>query len=233
MSCEGRDVMSREGDFQSSMSRRIVASLTGLGLAGFVVFHMLGNLQVFEGRDALNGYASLLRDMPVFLWTARVGLLAAAACHIVLAIQLALHNHRARPVGYAVREYRKASIASRTMALSGGLLLVFIVFHLLHLTAGLVDPAVPNQLDAQGHLDVYGKILYVFKSPLYVGIYVVGQCVLGLHLTHAVSSSAQTLGLEHAAYNRLFKAAGPAVALFVVAGNLSIMVAVFLGLIHP
>jgi succinate dehydrogenase / fumarate reductase cytochrome b subunit len=214
------------------MNRRIVVSLTGLGLVGFVVFHMLGNLQVFEGGDALNGYASLLRDMPILLWTARVGLFVVAVVHIVLAIQLAQGNRRARPVAYAVREYRNASFISRTMVLSGSLLLVFIVFHLLHLTAGLVDPAVPNRLDAQGHLDVYGKMLHVFRNPLYVAVYVVGQFVLGMHLSHAVSSSLQTLGFEHAAYNGLFKAAGPAVALFVVVGNLSIIVAVFLGLVH-
>jgi len=224
--------MSRESDFQPAMSRRIVASLTGLGLAGFVLFHMLGNLQVFEGSDALNTYASFLREMPILLWTARLGLLAVAVCHIALAVQLVLRNRRARPVGYAVREYRAASMASRTMAISGSLLAVFIVFHLVHLTGGLVDPTIPYRVDAQGHLDVYGKILHVFKNPLYVGIYVVGQLVLGLHLSHAVSSTVQTLGLEHAACNRLFQAAGPAVALIVVTGNLSIIVGIFLGLVH-
>jgi len=225
--------MSRERYSQYSMTRKVVASLAGLGLAGFVVFHMLGNLQVFEGRDALNGYASLLRDMPFFLWTARLGLLAVAAVHIILAIQLVLRNRRARPVAYAVRDYRNASVASRTMALSGSLLLVFIVFHLLHLTAGLVDPTVPNRLDAQSHLDVYGKMLHAFRNPLYVVVYCAGQFVVGMHLSHAVSSSLQTLGLEHAASNRLFKAAGPAVALLVVFGNLSIILAVFLGVIRP
>jgi len=209
-----------------------VASLTGLGLAGFVVFHMLGNLQAFEGRDALNGYASLLRDMPVFLWIARVSLLAVAMVHVVLVFQLAQRNRRARPVAYAARTYQRASVVSRTMALSGSLLLLFIVFHLLHLTAGIVDLSVPNRLDAQGHLDVYGKMLHAFRNPLYVVIYVVGQCVLAMHLSHAVSSSLHTLGLEHASYDRLFKAVGPTVALFVVFGNLSIIFAVFLGFIQ-
>lgn len=224
--------MRRVGHFQSSLGSRVVASVTGLGLVSFVVFHMLSNLQVFEGGDALNGYASLLRSMPIFLWTARLGLLVVAVIHIALAIQLVLRNRRARPVAYAVREYRNASVASRTMALTGSLLLLFIVFHLLHLTAGLVDPSVPDRLDAQGHLDVYGKIVHAFRNPLYVALYLIGQLVLGLHLSHAVSSSLQTLGIEHAAFNCMFKTAGPAVALFVVLGNLSIIFAVFLGLVH-
>jgi succinate dehydrogenase / fumarate reductase, cytochrome b subunit len=121
--------MQRVGWFQSSSGNRVVISLTGLGLVGFVVFHMLGNLQVFEGPDALNTYAAMLRDMPMFLWTARIGLLGVAIFHIALAIQLVLRNRRARPVGYALREYRHASVASRTMALTGSVLLVFVVLH--------------------------------------------------------------------------------------------------------
>lgn len=215
------------------MSNKILSSLAGLGLAGFVVFHMLGNLQIFEGPDALNGYASFLREMPILLWTARLGLVAVAVCHIGFAVQLAVRNHRARPVAYVVRTYRQASFVSRTMALSGSFLAVFIVFHLLHLTIGLVDPTLPHRLDAQGHHDVYAKMLHAFRNPLYVTAYCAGQFVLGLHVSHAVSSSLQTLGIEHAKCARLFRAAGPAVALFVVAGNLTIIVAVFLGLVHP
>ncbi len=224
--------MMRDFDpFQTSLGSKVVVALTGLGLVGFVVAHMLGNLQVFEGPEALNTYAAFLRDMPILLWTMRLGLLSLAVLHISLAVQLALRNRRARPVAYAVRHYREASWASRTMALTGGLLLLFIVFHLLHLTAGLVDPSFPDRLDAQGHRDVYGKVIHAFRNPFFVAVYLAGQLVLGLHLSHAVSSSVQTLGLEHAAFNRLLKAAGPAIALFVVAGNLAIILAVFLGVV--
>jgi len=218
--------------FQTSLGGKVVVALTGLGLAGFVVAHMLGNLQVFEGPEALNTYAAFLRDMPILLWTARLGLLSVAVLHVGLAISLALRNQRARPVAYAVRHYRKASWASRTMALTGGLLLLFILFHLLHMTAGLVDPSFPDRLDAQGHRDVYGKMVHAFRNPVLVALYVAGQLVLGLHLSHAVSSSVQTLGLEHAAFNRVFRAVGPAVALFVVFGNLAIVFAIFLGVLR-
>lgn len=216
---------------QSSFCSRVAVSLTGLGLVGFVVFHMLGNLQVFEGPEALNTYAATLRDMPILLWTARIGLVVIVVFHIALAIRLALRNRRARPVAYAVREYRQASVASRTMALTGSVLLLFIVFHLLHLTAGLIDPSVQNRLDAGGYSDVFGKVVHAFRNPLYVVIYLIGQVALGLHLSHAVSGSLQTLGIEHAAFNRLFKTAGPAVGLFVVLGNLAIIFAIFFGMV--
>lgn len=218
--------------FNSSVNSKIVASLAGLGLVGFVIFHMLGNLQVFEGGDAINGYASFLRDMPILLWTARAGLLVAAGVHVGLTLRLALRNRQGRPVAYAARRYRAASVASRTMALTGSLLLVFILFHVLHLTVGVIDPSAPDGLDMQGRVDVYKKIIHAFNNPLYVGIYVCGQLALGLHLSHAVSSAFQTWGIEHAALDRLLKLAGPGVALFVVLGNLAIIFAVFLGLLR-
>ena len=218
--------------FQTSLGSNVVVALTGLGLVGFVVFHMLGNLQVFEGAEALNSYAAFLRDMPILLWTVRFGLLSIVALHIGLAIRRALHNRRARPVAYAMREYRKATVASRTMAVTGSVLLLFIIFHLLHLTAGVFDTSFPDRLDVQGHRDVYGKMVHAFRNPLFVSLYLAGQLVLGLHLSHGVSSSLQTLGLEHAALNRLFKAAGPAVALFVVLGNMVIIFAIFLGVVR-
>ncbi len=224
--------MRRSGQFRTSLSRKFAVALTGLVLAGFVVFHMLGNLQVFEGPDALNRYAAFLREMPIALWSVRLGLLAMAVAHIALAIQLAVRNRRARPVAYAVHQYRAASMASRTMALTGSLLLLFIVFHVLHVTVGLVDPSFHDQVDERGHPDVYGKVIHAFHNPLYVALYCAGQLVLGMHLSHAVSGSLQTLGFEHAALNRLFKVAGPAVAVFVVMGNLAIIFGVFLGLVR-
>ncbi len=217
--------------FQSSVGSKVVTALTGLGLVIYVIFHMLGNLQVFEGPHALNSYAAFLRDMPIMLWTARIGLLSIAALHIGLAVQLSLRNRRARPVAYAAHHYRQASFASRTMAVSGTVLLLFVVFHLLHLTAGLIDPLPSDRVDLEGHRDVYGKLIHAFQNPFIVGLYLAGQLGLGLHLSHAVSSSLQTLGFEHAALNRLIKAAGPSVALVVVLGNLAIVLAIFLGIV--
>lgn len=217
--------------FQSSVGSKVLLAVSGLGLVGYVIFHMLGNLQVFEGPRALNSYAAFLRDMPILLWTARIGLLGIAVIHIVLAIHLGLQNRRARPSAYAIHRYRYASVASRTMAASGLVVLLFIVFHLLHLTAGVVGPS-PDRIDADGYRDVYSKLIHAFQNPVIVLIYIAGQAGLAFHLSHAVSSSLQTLGFEHAALNRLFKAAGPSVAFLVVLGNVAIILAVFLRIVR-
>jgi succinate dehydrogenase / fumarate reductase cytochrome b subunit len=207
-------------------------ALTGLGLTIYAIFHMLGNLQIFEGPHALNSYAAFLRDMPILLWIARIGLLSIVVLHIVLAIQLSLQNHRARPIGYAIHRYRQASFASRAMTVSGMVLFLFIVFHLLHLTAGVVGSPSSDRVDAEGYRDVYSKVVHAFQNPFVVVLYIMGQLGLGLHLSHAVSSSLQTLGLEQAALDRLFKAVGPAVGLLVVLGNGAIILAVFLGIVR-
>jgi succinate dehydrogenase / fumarate reductase cytochrome b subunit len=220
------------GYILTSLGSKVLVALSGLGLAVFVVFHMIGNLQVFQGPEALNAYAAFLRDMPMALWTARMGLLAIVAVHMGLAYRLAIQNRLARPVGYAVHEYRRASWASRTMALTGTLLVLFIVFHLLHLTAGWVDPSFPDRVDIRGNRDVFGKVVHAFQNPLFVVIYLAGQVVLGLHLSHALSSSLQTLGMEHPMLDRLFRGVGPLVALLVVVGNTAIVLAVAFGMVR-
>jgi succinate dehydrogenase / fumarate reductase cytochrome b subunit len=220
------------GHILTSLGSKVLIALSGLALAGFVVFHMLGNLQIFQGPDALNSYAAFLREMPMALWTARLTLIAVVTAHIGLSVRLAVHNRRARPVGYVTRHYRKASLASRTMALTGSLLVLFIVFHLLHLTAGVVDPSVHNRLDVRGHRDVFGNVVHAFQNPVLVLIYLIGQAVLGLHLSHALSSTLQTLGMEHPMLERLFRGAGPLIAALVVVGNTAIVLAIAFGLVH-
>jgi succinate dehydrogenase / fumarate reductase, cytochrome b subunit len=217
--------------FHASIGSKVAVALTGLALTGFVVFHMLGNLQIFEGAEALNGYAAFLHDMPILLWTARAGLLMLLVIHMGAALKLARDNRRARPISYAVRTYRQASLASRTMAITGLLFLLFIVFHVLHLTAGVVDGSYVERLDAHGHSDVYGRMIHTFRNPLFVLVYLAAQIVVGLHVSHGLSSSFQSLGLEHPAFNRMFRAAGPAIAWLVVLGNAAIVLAVLAGIV--
>ena len=220
------------GHTLTSIGSKVLIALSGLALAAFVVFHMLGNLQVFQGPDALNAYAAFLREMPMALWSARLTLLAIVAVHIGLSVRLAINNQRARPVSYVTHRYRRATLASRTMALTGSLLVLFIVFHLLHLTVGVVDPSAHNRLDIHGQRDVFGNVIHAFQNPLLVLVYLIGQAVLGLHLSHALSSSLQTLGMEHPMLDRLFRGVGPLIAMLVVVGNTAIVLAIAFGLVH-
>ncbi len=208
--------------FGSSIGKKVVMALTGLALFGFVVAHMLGNLQVFLGPAALNDYAEKLRTVPALLWAARIGLLVAAVLHVWAAVSLTRMNRAARPVGYREKEHRESTYASRTMRWSGVLLLLFTVYHLMHLTFGNAHPDFVAG-------DVYHNFIVGFRQALVTVFYVVAMLALGLHMYHGVWSFLQTLGLSHPRYNHLRHAFATLVTVVVVAGNIAMPVAVLAG----
>ena len=206
----------------SSIGKKVVMALTGLALVGFVVAHMLGNLQVYLGPAALNDYAEALRHYPALLWAARIGLLVAAALHVWASYSLTVMNRAARPEGYRATDHRESTYASRTMRWSGVFLLLFVVYHLMHMTWGNAHPDfVPG--------DVYHNFIVGFRQAAVTAVYVVAMLALGLHLYHAVWSSLQTLGLSHPRYNHLRHAFATLVTVVVVVGNISMPVAVLAG----
>jgi len=206
----------------SSIGKKVVMAVTGLALFGFVVAHMLGNLQVYLGPAALNTYAETLRHYPALLWAARIGLLVAVGLHIWAAYTLTRMNRAARPAGYREKEHRESTYASRTMRWSGVLLALFIVYHLMHMTWGNAHPDFI-------HGDVYHNFIVGFRQALVTVVYVVAMLFLGLHLYHGVWSLMQTLGLSHPRYNHLRHAFATLVTVAVVAGNIAMPVAVLAG----
>ena len=215
--------------FRSSVGLKIVMALTGIVLFGFVIGHMIGNLQVYLGPEVFNHYAELLRELGhgMALWIARAGLLVAVGLHIWSAWRLTLMNSAARPVGYREVERRESTYASRTMRWSGVILLLFIVYHLLHFTIGVhaVHPQfVPG--------DAYHNFVTGFQNPLVSGFYVLAMLALGLHLYHGAWSFMQTLGLSHPRYDHLRYAFAALVTLVILAGNISFPVAVLTGYVH-
>src|SRR5262245_46672025 len=121
----------------SSIGSKVVVAVTGIGLLGFVIGHLLGNLLIYGGPNALNGYAKALEDNLALLWTARLGLLSIFVLHVGLSVRLSLRNRAARPVRYACEGTVRASYASRTMLYSGLVILAFVIYHLLHFTFGV------------------------------------------------------------------------------------------------
>jgi succinate dehydrogenase / fumarate reductase cytochrome b subunit len=206
----------------SSIGRKVVMALTGVVLFGYVVVHMLGNLQLYLGPQALNAYAVKLREMPALLWGVRGLLLVSVALHVWAAASLTRTNMAARGVGYRERRNRESTYASRTMRWSGVILLLFIVYHLLHLTLGTVHPAfVPG--------DVYHNVVSGFQVGIAPFFYILAMLALGLHLYHGVWSLMQTVGLSHPRYDRLRYAFAALITAMVVLGNLSFPIAVMTG----
>ena len=217
--------------YRSSLGAKYVMALTGVMLFFFLIAHLLGNLQVFAGADAMNAYAKGLRDLGPLLWVARIGLLVVAVVHIVTELKLAKANQAARPVAYAKQASRQIKPQTKTMVLSGLVLLGYALYHLAHFTWGFVLHDYSTLVDAQGRHDVFAMVVKSFQCWWVSASYLVALLFLALHLCHGITSAFQTFGLNHAKYACAIKLAGPAVSGALFAGYASIPVACWIGLV--
>lgn len=213
----------------SSIGKKIVMAITGLVLVLFVIAHMVGNLQIFMGAEALNAYSEFLHHMlhGGGLWIARAVLLACVALHIWAAAGLTRMNAAARPVAYKKVTHQASTAASRYMRVSGFILLFFIVFHLLNLTTGQWHPG-----GAFVKGEVYRNLVSTFQVGWVSTLYIVAMIALAGHLSHGIWSLMQTLGWNHPRYNALRKQLAWAVTIVVVVANISFPVAVLAGFIR-
>ena len=184
----------------STVTKKVLMALTGLILVLFVLGHMAGNLQMFISQDVMNHYAYLLQHMPYgLLWVVRSVLLVAVLTHGLLALILTLENRRARPEGYRVKKTMQASLASKTMGVSGSIILIFIFFHIGHFTLRCIFPeyktdAFYTTLNGMEVYDVYKMVITGFSKPLVSIFYIISMAFLCLHLSHGVSSMFQSIG---------------------------------------
>ena len=218
------------GFFGSSVGKKIVMAITGIMLIGFVVIHMIGNLQLYlpahEGVYPLDTYGTFLRTLlhGSGIWIARASLLTAAGLHIWAAVGLTIMNRAARPIGYQEQQYVTSTFASRWMRISGAVVLLFIVFHLLHLTIGTVLPDFV-------HGKVFHNVVTGFQVPWVSACYIIAMLALATHIHHGIWSMLQTLGLSHPRYNGLRKGLATLLTIVVIGGNISFPIAVLTGLV--
>ncbi len=225
--------MSWFGDlYGSTVGKKAVMAVTGVILFGFVLLHMVGNLKLYEGPKVLNSYAGFLREVGApalpasgLLWIARLVLLAAVVLHMGAAWQLTRVSRAARPVRYAAAPKIHTSYASRTLRWGGVIIALFVVYHLLHLTWGVVHPSFVDK-------DVYHNVVAGFRVWWVSLFYIVAQIALGFHLYHGLWSMFQSLGLNHPRFNRWRNGFAHAFAWIVTVGNVSFPVAVLSGLIR-
>ena len=196
------------GLFRSSLGKKYIMAVTGFALFGFVVVHMLGNLQIFLGPEYINEYGYFLQSKPELVWTARIFLLAAVALHIWAAIKVSAENRAARTHSYANFKVVAASYASRTMLVSGLVLFVFIVYHLMHFTVqvdaiNFTGESFSTMEDAKERHDIYNMMVLGFSNPLISIFYIISMGLLCLHLSHGVSSMFHSLGWKNRRYAKL------------------------------
>ncbi len=204
-------------------------AVTGFALLGFVIGHMLGNLQIFIGQEQLNAYAAKLHAMPALLWVARLGLLAVTGLHIWAAVSLTIENRQARPSNYKREGTIQATYASRTMRWSGVIIFAFVIYHLMHFTVQVTHPEYREMLDSAGRPDVYGMVIAGFSSFWVSAFYIVAMLLLAMHLSHGIASMLQTLGLRSSGTRGIIGAISWLFAAIIFVGNTSIPLAILLG----
>lgn len=211
----------------STNGKKAVMAVTGAILLLFVIFHMLGNLQVFEGPAQMNYYGAALRKFPEALWAVRVVLLISVVLHIWSSIELAIRKTKARPVGYAKKESIASTYASRTMYWSGPIILAFVIYHLLDLTAGTLHQGGAFVLG-----DPYHNLVSGFQVWWVSAWYIFAMILLGFHLRHGAWSMFQSLGFNHPRHTPILRKTATTLSVIIVLGYISIPICVLLGLVE-
>lgn len=239
--------------FRSSIGRKFLMAVSGLILTGFAFGHLLGNLQIFGHPDQINGYAHFLQGLGPLLWLVRLVLLAAVAVHVWAAVALTLESKTARgPEKYGVHQWLEATIASRTMRITGLVVFAFIIYHVLHFTVGVAGhdyfkgtlPEVVLSHDVREFgiplaakdtpvHDVYSMIFVGFSNPLVSLFYIIATGLLAVHLWHGVESMFQTIGWRNGTWACCLRKAVGVLALIYFLGNLAIPGAILTGIAKP
>lgn len=223
--------------YSTAVGKKYVMAITGIGLMGFVLFHMIGNLKMYFGPADYDAYAEFLKKLlyPIapkeyVLWGLRAGLLGMLILHLHAAYSLTMLNRRARPVRYqSSRDYQVANFASRTMRLTGIVVLAFIIWHLLDLTFGVV-----NEVGADGEFvraNVYDNVVRSFERIPVSIFYIIANILLGIHLFHGAWSIFQSMGWNNPRFNKWRRGFATGFAAVVVVGNVSFPVAVMAGIV--
>jgi succinate dehydrogenase / fumarate reductase cytochrome b subunit len=216
--------------YEAPIGKKAIMAVTGVMLFGYVVAHLLGNLQIYGDPAQINKYAAFLHNPAntALLWTARSALLVAVFLHIFASFQLWRLKNAARPTAYVKKDDAAATYASRTMMWSGPIVGAFIVFHILHLTVGAV---VPLQELAPNEPNVRANVIAGFQNPAIAGFYILAIVLLCTHLYHGLWSMFQSLGISHPSYTPKLKKGAAIFAILIAIGNCSIPISVMAGLV--
>lgn len=218
---------------QTSVGTKYLMGGTGLLLLLFVIAHMIGNLQIFAAPEAINSYAEMMQGLGPMLWIMRAGLLLVVLVHVRCAVKLSQDARRARPVPYAVKQPIASTYASRTMLMSGMIILAFVVFHILHFTTGNVHADLYDAAHVDGSIHLHYMFVTSFQHAPTAFAYMVAMALLGLHLSHGVSSLFQSMGWLRPKYREFARMTGLGITAMIVLGNVSMPLMCLMGVVKP
>jgi succinate dehydrogenase / fumarate reductase cytochrome b subunit len=217
----------------SPVGRKLLTGITGLGLVIFVIMHLLGNLQIFVGPDKFNGYAYQLESFGLILYILEIVLLIGFILHAVVGVNIYLRKKRARTVDYDLYNTAgspsRQTFSSRSMIVTGSLILVFTFIHVLTFKFGPgIKEGYVSVVNGIEVRDLYRLVYEKFHNPLYVIGYVVVMVLIGLHLRHGIWSSLQSLGIMSKKYTPAVYSVGVALAVLIAVGFIALPVWLYL-----
>jgi succinate dehydrogenase / fumarate reductase cytochrome b subunit len=213
-----------------SVGKKVLMAASGVVLIGYLTGHLIGNLQIFIGREQLNKYAQALHSMGPLLYVVRAFLLAWFGLHVWNGVRLYFQNKHARPEEYKFKATVVATLSSRTMFWTGLGMFLFIAYHLMHFTLVVTNPDYQN-LVWNGHPDVYAMVILGFRNPLISIVYIVALGCVAFHVRHSVSSMFQTMGWNTSTVKPKLDKLALVYAWLVFFGYISLPIAVYLGLV--
>ncbi len=202
---------------KSSLGQKQLIAVTGIGMVLFLIAHLIGNLLIFKGPDALNDYSKTLHDLGALLWVARIGLLAFFLIHFMLVAKLVIQNIKARAHAYSMPLHKSTrSLFTKLMRYSGVIIFVYIFWHLYDYT--FTPPSMDNAVIDGVYYGLYGHLYNSFLNPIRSVFYIVTMFAIGAHLIHGVHSVIQTFGFNHPVYTPMSKKVSWALAAVIALG---------------
>ena len=223
--------------YSTAVGKKYVMAISGIAMMGFVLFHMIGNLKMYQGAEAFDKYAEFLKSLlyplapkNAVLWILRGGLVTMLLLHLHAAWSLTRLNRFARAVKYqGPRDYQVAKFASRTMRWTGIIVLAYLVWHLFDFTFGTVNAVGTGETFVRG--EVYANLVRSLDRPVVAAFYVLANVLLGIHLFHGAWSIFQSLGWNNPRFNNWRRGFATGFATIVIEGNVSFPIAVIAGIV--
>lgn len=224
--------MSSQASWWSSVGRKYVAAISGIALILFLIVHLGGNLTMFVSADLFNSYAHHLEALGPLLYVAEAGLLAIFLFHVFFAVSVRLEQKKARPVDYAVTGSKggpsKMTVASKSMLITGIVLIIFIPLHIWMFKFNQGSPHPTTELHGKEVKDLYAVVESAFQKEAVVGFYSLVMILLGLHLRHGFWSSLQSLGAMNPKWSPVIYSGGLLFAVLMAGGFLVLPIWLYL-----
>ena len=218
--------------YNSPIGKKIITGITGLGLSLFVLFHMAGNLTLLASSEAYNKLAHFLDSLGILLYAIEFILLGLAIFHIVIGISIRLNTLKARPIGYtqikSAGDPSKQSISSRSMAITGSILLGFLILHLASFKFGTYYTTVIDGVEMR---NLSRLVIEKFHNPVYAFGYAGVMIVLALHLRHGIWSAWQSIGLLNSKVSPFVYAIALILAILIATGFIVLPLSIFFGFV--